>query len=98
MNNLDILISLLDAPLTSHLSLGLGYECTSLCNRVVCFRPFVPPMTNTATKAEVNSRCKTDTSVSGYDHFVWVPKYRLKFSSLKYLRFQFNFELINRNL
>ena len=76
-----------EAALTSQLNLGLGYECTSLCNRVLCFRPFVPPCDcETATVAEVNSQCTPDTSVSGYDHTVWVPKKRLKYS-----RLQFNF-------
>ena len=56
----------------AHLNLGLGYECTLLCNRVLCHRLFSKQSGDGV--AEIIQYCSPDTSVSGYDHTVWTPK------------------------
>ena len=62
----------LEAAWNAHLNLGLGYECTLLCDRILCHRLFSKQSGDGV--AEIIQHCSPDTSVSGYDHTVWTPK------------------------
>ena len=65
--------------------LGLGYTCSLLCDRVVCYRLF--EMQEGDENSDIIEKCSTDASVTGYDHFIWAPKERLQKNTP-------NFELI----
>ena len=56
--------------------LGLGYSCSLLCDRVVCYRLF--EMQEGDENSDIIEKCSTDASVTGYDHFIWAPKERLQ--------------------